>query len=1088
MKKFVLFSVAMLCSFFSYAQIDAPDIPKIFPASPEASNLGRFGEVPVNSAIGMASFSIPIHAIKEQGFTLPVSINYRHNGLVVDQIPGHLGMGWGLSAGGMITRQVKGRPDEDPSGYIGDGMTGANKVLPYVNGLLDPTERNEMEYSVDEGLIDTQPDKFIVSIGNLNATFYFDENRETFIIPDKPYLIEVINNDYSFSSGIKITDDVGIEYYFQELEETKRIPPVSLNEVPTALLYGYISGWKISEIKLTNNRSIYFSYDNQVHFQRTKSQSFKQRKVGTCGSGTLGTVTRDYEVESKIINEITFPKGKIVFNNTIVSVGSSNNTNMNKYLSYLNMIELKNTSNEVISTFNLEYDNITKTRKLLTDVKVNNDTNNSYTLEYEGVPPDDIHWAKQDFWGYYNSNPENYLINDQNVSDIYGNRAPDFSKSVLGSLKKITYPTKGYSEIIYESNTINPDSSEIPYDCQSATTNTPIFKEAHLNWIEQNNGSNYHSNQATFIIDDYQFVDLNLKVEKMTDPFEPGVSDGSIYGRVKARVEKTSGKEWPCQDEDCYGTVVPPHFPTKLGCEGASVVIGSPTHHEPGEETYSSRVKLDPGEYTLFVEAENFGVAYDVGDILRAMATVRVYEDDGNPPPLSVEVGGTRVSQIKSCPDSNPNNCIVKEYVYETEDGESLGSLFRKRNITTYEMSTTETVGGNGTCWGNWIINSSSSNVPLSFFMGSHVFYNNVIEKLNSNGLSQGYNSKNYSFYLPQQYYSFPYLAADHIEFKNGKLLKEKIYSNLDNLIAENNYEYQFSAPLNNPLKKLYFLAIQAISVNYTTQGGGGKVFMNNVIDIDNKFECDWLASTTQKRWEDGNLIENTTTNSYTNPQGHIKESQILDSAGDSQKTEYTYPYEINTGVYYTLNDKNRLSTPVITKQYENTNLLSTQKMVYRDWGSSIIAPEFIQTAKSGNSLEDRLIYYGYDTKGNPREVSKADGTRIVYVMGYDHALPVAKIENATLSDIDQSDLSAIYTASDTGTENDLLNALTNLRNALPNAQVTTYTYEPLIGVSTITDPGGYLVSYQYDEHNRLKYVKDKDGNVLSENEYNFKN
>ena len=53
---------------------------------------------------------------------------------------------------------------------------------------------------------------------------------------------------------------------------------------------------------------------------------------------------------------------------------------------------------------------------------------------------------------------------------------------------------------------------------------------------------------------------------------------------------------------------------------------------------------------------------------------------------------------------------------------------------------------------------------------------------------------------------------------------------------------------------------------------------------------------------------------------------------------------------------------------------------------------------------------------------------------------------------------------------------------------ITTYTHKPLIGVSTVTDPKGDEQSYHYDSFNRLQYVKDKEGNILSENQYHYKN
>ena len=62
------------------------------------------------------------------------------------------------------------------------------------------------------------------------------------------------------------------------------------------------------------------------------------------------------------------------------------------------------------------------------------------------------------------------------------------------------------------------------------------------------------------------------------------------------------------------------------------------------------------------------------------------------------------------------------------------------------------------------------------------------------------------------------------------------------------------------------------------------------------------------------------------------------------------------------------------------------------------------------------------------------------------------------------------------------------LRDQLSNSMITTYTYDPLIGVTSITDPRGNVVYYDYDDFHRLQFVKDRDGNVVSKTEYNYKN
>jgi YD repeat-containing protein len=55
-------------------------------------------------------------------------------------------------------------------------------------------------------------------------------------------------------------------------------------------------------------------------------------------------------------------------------------------------------------------------------------------------------------------------------------------------------------------------------------------------------------------------------------------------------------------------------------------------------------------------------------------------------------------------------------------------------------------------------------------------------------------------------------------------------------------------------------------------------------------------------------------------------------------------------------------------------------------------------------------------------------------------------------------------------------------------ALVTSYIYDPLVGVTAIIQPDGQKATYEYDDFGRLKLIKDQDGNVLKEIEYNYYN
>lgn len=66
-----------------------------------------------------------------------------------------------------------------------------------------------------------------------------------------------------------------------------------------------------------------------------------------------------------------------------------------------------------------------------------------------------------------------------------------------------------------------------------------------------------------------------------------------------------------------------------------------------------------------------------------------------------------------------------------------------------------------------------------------------------------------------------------------------------------------------------------------------------------------------------------------------------------------------------------------------------------------------------------------------------------------------------------------------------------NVRAALPNAMVHTWTYEPLIGVTSYTDASGKTTTYEYDGLGRLKSDGRKIGTTtekLHDYRYNFVN
>lgn len=67
-------------------------------------------------------------------------------------------------------------------------------------------------------------------------------------------------------------------------------------------------------------------------------------------------------------------------------------------------------------------------------------------------------------------------------------------------------------------------------------------------------------------------------------------------------------------------------------------------------------------------------------------------------------------------------------------------------------------------------------------------------------------------------------------------------------------------------------------------------------------------------------------------------------------------------------------------------------------------------------------------------------------------------------------------------------NSIDELRLYPTTAQMTTYTYTPLVGITTECDTDNRINYYQYDSLGRLKLIKDQDGNVVKTMTYHYRN
>ena len=110
--------------------------------SPNASSLGKYGDVSLSYYTGSPNISIPLYSLNNNNIPLDVSINYNPSGVKVNDLPGWTGQNWSLNAGGIITRKVNRFPDEI------DTSTDSNLYNDWKNyGYFHPIARDQLNVS-----------------------------------------------------------------------------------------------------------------------------------------------------------------------------------------------------------------------------------------------------------------------------------------------------------------------------------------------------------------------------------------------------------------------------------------------------------------------------------------------------------------------------------------------------------------------------------------------------------------------------------------------------------------------------------------------------------------------------------------------------------------------------------------------------------------------------------------------------------------------------------------------------------------------------------------------------------------------------
>lgn len=440
----------------------------LVPPSPHAANLGKYGAVPVGLFTGTIQYDIPLYEFKTRNFNFPVRLNYSSNGLVVDKIAGWTGYDWTLDAGGVINRYQKGKDDKP----------GHRPVYQDWNNMNDAQRVDYLE-TIRISPTDLEPDIFTYNFPGYSGKFIMDGYGVPLPIPYTNLKIETNTTGGEFSY-FNITTPEGIIYKFHDNAVTSYASELSRP-----------NSWYLSKVIHPEGDSITFNYQTvlltqYVGLKRSVTAylygDYSVSDCPPCSQNTISEIDAPYVYgQVKYLNNIEFHGyGKIFFDKSQNRLDSYEDFKLDK-------IRVVNPDGSLVKAFSFFYKfpinnanwqspsaigngpfNTFRYRMFLDSLQLignNNQRVSSYLFEYYDLNllPSRFSYA-QDHWNYFNGKyntdllqlnkvPSQYVGLFTNFVGSFCNRSADPQYARVGMLKKITYPTRGYTTIDYEGHT-----------------------------------------------------------------------------------------------------------------------------------------------------------------------------------------------------------------------------------------------------------------------------------------------------------------------------------------------------------------------------------------------------------------------------------------------------------------------------------------------------------------------------------------------------------------------------------------------------------------------------------------------------------
>lgn len=917
--------------------------------------------------------------------------------------------------------------------------------------------------------------------------------------------------------------------------------------------YSVDNMWALKKITTIYGDSIVYNYgpNGYTSYSRSTNESCSN-KNGAIQTITSRSATT---IDELIIQSIVFKGGTVSFTNSnridgparkideIVVTNSSGQVvrKVKLYYSYFN-----GTYGIVPAFYRLNTtDDIENKRLKLDSISITGSDNvnvEKYKFTYydnNGVLPSKYSFA-QDLWGYFNGRNNTTFVPKLTYWVTNGaDRKVNNAVNNVFMLKSITYPTGGKSEFTYEGNVVkrgafsefNSMLNDDPYNDSTETlllgNATPVVmgneKYYYKNFTVPANGGYPHpqgwscsfgANISNLTVSsDCSFNYAWFKLEKQnasTNAWEsiqaykycynttpPVDSEGMVslypgnyrlviitmFPTLPSNTTALNGLTATIRWKNSY-TSTSPEVNASLNIGGLRVQEVRNYSSDGVLETKKQYEYLDENGYSsgsMYEEPRHIQLHY-----IQNTSPIGEPETPNYGP--NITVYGSPLMPLKPIAGSYVGYQFVTEKIINAKDSQ-IAPLKTRYTYTSRAP----------------IYNSyTAPTVYLDGLVENHDWQFGKIKKVEyyKNGVTNPIKTEEYNYINnlnvdPNAGYADEILV-DRISWRSLNIAGLASSDFTDNYLLEGHYGQL--PPSSTIFAKRFIYGIKCSTLNIVTPSSQEAYYYSQMTlpYIKHYTGSDKLASKVTTTVDDlGNSLTQTETYTYSSTaHNQITSSETTNSLGEIVKQKFYYPKDyLSTPVYNQMDQKHMVSQVVKQESLLNNTVLSTFKTNYFNWGT-FIAPSTIELQKATQTSEIRFTYNNYDAYGNIVSATPGNGPTSCYIYSYNNKYPVAEIQNASYSAVLSvlGGATAVSNFSNSNPTDAQVNSfLVPLRvsSSLANAMVTTFTYKPLVGITTVTDPKGYVLYYEYDVVGRLKSVKEKDsqGNyrILSESEYNYR-